>query len=139
MGTIKLNCVYPKSKDVVWAYLTQEDLLSKWCMATSSFYLQQGKIFRFEPSLSTYWKDTFINTIIDYEVCKSFSYRFECEKKKIDTVVSWQLEEIGDKTKLYLEHSGFKFKNFFTRLYIKRGWKEMLYDNLYNILLYTGK
>jgi uncharacterized protein YndB with AHSA1/START domain len=139
MGTIKISYVYQKSKDVVWAHLTHEDLLNKWCVPTSGFSLQIGKIFRFESNPSTYWKGIFINTILDYKVCKSLSYRFECEKKKLDTTVTFQLEEANGKTKLLLEHSGFKFKDFFTKLHIKHGWEEMIYDNLDRKLKYKNE
>ena len=138
MGTIKLNYVYPKSKDVIWAYLTHEDLLNKWCVPTSGFSLQIGKIFRFESNPSTYWNGVFINTILDYNVCNSLSYRFECENKKLDTKVTFLLEETNGKTKLILEHSGFRFRDFFTKIHIKNGWEEMLYNNLYRKLNYSN-
>jgi uncharacterized protein YndB with AHSA1/START domain len=88
MATIKVSTVYPVSKNKVWEYLTNDELLTSWCMPSYNFSLEKGKEFRFEVTPSKFFDGIFINTIIDYDKCSFLSYQCENKKSGLKTIVT---------------------------------------------------
>ncbi|MCL2573851.1 MAG: SRPBCC domain-containing protein [Defluviitaleaceae bacterium] len=131
MSAIKLEKVYPTTKDAVWAYLVKDELLSSWCMPTKGFALEPGEDFVFEMSASAFWDGVFYNTVTDFDEHKFLSYKCTAKKPRLETMVKWTLTEQEGKTKLTLEHSGFKGKDWLTKIMLKSGWKKMMDEHLY--------
>jgi uncharacterized protein YndB with AHSA1/START domain len=126
MSAIKLEDAYPVSKEKVWAQLTDDALLSAWCMPTKGFYLEKGKEFIFESKPSVFWDGKFYNTVKDFAKNEFLSYTCVNKRSKLESVVCWTLTEEGGGTRLALEHSGFKASHWLTRLMLTAGWKKML-------------
>jgi hypothetical protein len=101
MATIKLSCNYPVSKEKIWEYLTNDELLTSWCLPSKNFSLEKGREFKFQSTPSIFWDGIFINTI-----------------------VTWRIVENNSSTELLLEHSGFRpVKDLFTKIALTGGWK----------------
>jgi uncharacterized protein YndB with AHSA1/START domain len=130
MSVIKLEKTYPVPKEKLWEYLTQDALLSSWCMPTKNFALENGKEFMFEMPPSIFWDGKFHNKVKDFKACAFLSYECLSERPRLNTVVSWTLTEENGKTKLVLEHSGFTGSNWLTKIMLAGGWKKMMNKDL---------
>ena len=136
MATIKLSHDYPVSKEKIWEYLTNDDLLTSWCLPSKIFLLEKGKEFIFQSDPSIFWDGLFKNTILDFSMNTFLSYKCVNENSKLDTVVTWKIIEENNSVKLSLEHSGFRpIKDFFTKVALTGGWKNMMQQKLYNKLI----
>ncbi|MDR3287330.1 MAG: SRPBCC domain-containing protein [Prevotellaceae bacterium] len=134
MSTIRLEKIYPVSKEIVWEYLTNNEHLSSWCMPAKNFILEKEKEFMFENTPSIFWDGKFFNKIMDFNVNKFLSYECYNQRSKLNSIVSWTLTEENGGTKLALEHSGFKVSHWLTKMILTGGWKKMMNTDLYNKL-----
>ena len=139
MAEITLSQFYPVSKEKLWDYLTNDELIGLWLMPTENFLLERGRQFTFKSRPSKYWNGCFINTVMDFEVNSFLSYKCVCEALKLDTVITWKLIDKKEGTKLSLIHSGFRFfGDFFTRISLTGSWEKMMYTDLHNHLAHAS-
>jgi len=134
MSVIRLEKTYPAPKEVVWEYLVTDELLSSWCMPSKGFSLVKGQKFDFNIPPNIFFSGTFHNTVLEFSDGAFLSYQCTTTKPKLDTVIKWTLTEQGDKTKLGLEHSGFKTSQWLTKIMLKSGWEKMMYSHLHEKL-----
>jgi len=134
MSAINLEKTYPSSKEEVWKYLVNDELLSTWCMPAKGFSLDKGKEFLFEMAPSVFWDGKFYNKVMDFEENNFISYECISKRPRLSTVVKWTLSEENGKTMLSLEHSGFRGFDWLTKTMLAAGWKKMMNENLYNKL-----
>ena len=134
MSVIKLEKTYPVPKETLWEHLINNELLSSWCMPTKGFVLGKGQDFVFEIPSNIFFDGTFYNRVMDYSENSFLTYHCKAKKPKLDTVVRWTLTESGGKTKLALEHSGFKGSQWLTKIMLTGGWKKMMNAHLYDKL-----
>ena len=134
MSEIRLEKSYPVSKEVVWEHLIKDELLSAWCMPTKGFALEKGQEFDFNIPSNIFFSGTFHNTVTDFSKGAFLSYKCTAMKPKLDTAVKWTLTEQGGKTKLTLEHSGFRWSQGLTKMMLASGWKKMMNEHLYSKL-----
>ena len=130
MGTIQIEKAYATTKEVIWDFLTQDTLLSSWCMPTKGFELGKDTKFVFEIKPNIFFGGTFHNTLIDFEHGVFLSYQCASTKPKLDTIVKWMLVEKDGETILSLEHSGFKASQWLTKIMLTSGWKKMMHEHL---------
>ena len=131
---IKLSKTYPVSKEALWAYLIEDELLSSWCMPSKGFALQRGREFTFEMRPSLFWDGKFHNTVTGFKPYGFLTYDCIMKRPSIRTTVKWTLTQEDGKTTLELEHDGFKGK-WITKIMLTSGWKKMLNRHLYNKLV----
>jgi len=124
MSKIKLEKFYPTSKETVWKYLVNDELLSSWCMPCNNFKLERGQKFVFEIPSNIFFDGTFYNKVMDYSRNTFLSYQCIAKKPKLDTIVSWTLTEKDGGTKLTLEHSGFRGLQWLTKIMLAAGWEK---------------
>jgi uncharacterized protein YndB with AHSA1/START domain len=103
-------------------------------MPSNGFALSRGQSFVFTISSNIFFDGTFSNKIMDYSENEFLSYQCASKKPKLDTVVRWTLTESGGKTKLTLEHSGFRTSQWLTKAMLTSGWKKMMNSHLYHKL-----
>jgi len=135
MSVIKLKKTYPVSKEKLWAYLIEDELLSSWCMPSKGFELRRDCEFKFEMPSSIFWDGKFHNTVTGFRPYGFLTYECVMRRPAIRTTVKWTLTEENGETTLELEHSGFKSKDWLTRIMLFRGWKKMLNRHLYSKLV----
>ena len=134
MSVIRLEKTYPVPKESVWSFLVNNELLSSWCMPTKGFALAKGQTFSFEMKPSIFWDGKFHNKVMDYEEFSFLTYECISNRPSMTTVVKWMLTEENGKTKLSLEHSGFKGKDLLTKIMLTGGWRTMINTHLYEKL-----
>ena len=134
MPTIKIEKIYLAPKEALWEYLIKDELLSSWCMPSKGFVLQKGQTFEFNIAKNIFFSGTFNNTVTDYSEYKFLSYQCLATKPNLNTTVKWTLSEENGKTKLSLEHSGFKTYQWLTKMMLTTGWKKMMEYHLYEKL-----
>ena len=135
MSTIRLEKKYPVPKEILWRYLTEDALLSAWCMPTKYFALEKGKEFIFKSASSIFWDGRFYNTILGFSENTYLTYKCTSRRPKLNTVVKWMLAEANGETTLVLEHSDFRISNWLTKIMLAVGWKKMMDTHLYQKLL----
>jgi len=135
MSTIKLEKKYPVSKEKVWAYLINDELLSSWCMPCNGFALEKGQEFVFEIGANAFFDGTFYNKVIDFDEQNFLTYQCVSKKPALDTLVNWTLTEQDGETTLMLTHSGFKGSDLMTKPVLKAGWTKMMDEHLYEKLV----
>ncbi|MBD8490683.1 SRPBCC domain-containing protein [Echinicola sp. CAU 1574] len=126
--TIRHSFFYPHPHEVVWTYLTESKLLAKWLME-NNFKAEVGHHFYFKTKPK--FKLNF-DGHIDCEVLKVVKYRLlsyswkgggNTENPKLDSVVTWTLQNKNHGTVLTLEHRGFEgLKNYPAYFIMNMGW-----------------
>lgn len=141
MEPIIISFTFDTPIDTVWKALSEEDQLKKWYFPVENYQFEIGKEFTFYESAETktyLHKARFLN-IIDH---KLIEYTWEHPShSKGTSIVRWELQEDGDKTKVTLTHTG--TESFidagpaFTKANYEMGWNAivgtMLRNHLYNI------
>lgn len=111
--TIRHQFYFEQPPEVVWAYLTQPELMALWLMK-SNFKLEMGYEFQFRtgpmPQLNI--DGIFHCKVLEIIPCKKLVYSWQCGpgdgKIELDSLVVWQLNSRDNGTELLLEHSGFR-------------------------------
>ena len=134
MSVIRLEKIYPVPKEAVWEYLIKDELLSLWCMPSNGFALEKGQKFDFNIPSNIFFSGIFHNKVMDFQSETFLSYQCTSTKPKLDTIVKWTLTEKNGKTKLTLEHSGFKGTQWLTKIMLASGWRKMMNSHLYDKL-----
>jgi len=134
MSAIKLEKTYPIPKEIVWEHLIKDELLSAWCMPCAGFALSKGQAFDFNIPPNIFFSGIFHNKVVDFSEYKFVSYQCTSTKPQLDTLVKWTLADESGKTKLTLEHSGFKGSQWLTKIILASGWKKMMYSHLHDKL-----
>lgn len=123
---IKLTIVYEHPVNEVWEALTNRVAVSEWLMPCNIEPVV-GHRFQFKTKSAPGF-----NGIVDCEVLESVKdrklvYSWSGGSLK-NTIVSFELRSLGDKTELTFEHCG--FEGFFNRLVVSRilahGWRRKI-------------
>lgn len=130
MATINIQKSYPVSKKELWKWLTQDELLSQWCMTSKGFELRDGNNFVFETKANPFWGGVFKNHLTDFVMYESLSYDCLANKPMLTTQVTWTLSDQGGETLLSLEHSGFAWHQLLYKNMIEKGWHKMMHQHL---------
>lgn len=103
-GTICKEVIINTPLSKVWKALTEQKQIEKWFMAPDNFIPEVGTIFHMTGT-----KDgkSFPHTCTILEVIpeKKLSYTWNMTAIDGETIVTWELEELGKTTKLTLTHS----------------------------------
>ena len=124
---IKYEWIYDQSPGLVWEYLTQPELLALWLMP-NDFRLQLGHEFKLhtKPMPELGLDGIFHCEILTIEPLKKLVYSWKAgpgnREFTMDTICEWTLEPMGQGTKLFLRHSGFKESNIDIFKGMTAGW-----------------
>jgi uncharacterized protein YndB with AHSA1/START domain len=127
---VRIERTYDHSPEQVWRALTDPAALAEWLMA-NDFQPKLGHRFKFRDKPRGGWDGIVYCEVIELEENRRIAYRW-CgnafgKESFLDTVVTWTLEPMGEKTRLVLEHTGFRgFKATMLSFMLGAGWKKML-------------
>lgn len=99
---IKKEIILSSPIKTVWNAISQQEEISTWFLK-ADFKAQKGYSYTFTSSNENC---TQITGIVQEATPYTLSYTWIVENTTIETLVSWQLEDLGKQTKLVLEHSG---------------------------------
>lgn len=124
--TITKEVTLNSNIQTVWNAITRQEEISTWFLK-ADFKAEKGYHYTFNSSGENC---TEITGIVQKADPYTLIYTWIVEKTKAETIVSWQLEAIGEQTKLSLTHSG--ISNYSDEHAIKmfedfsNGWKNCM-------------
>jgi uncharacterized protein YndB with AHSA1/START domain len=126
---IKQTWSLSQPPEIVWEYLTKEELIAQWLMK-NDFKPVVGHQFMFhtKPLAKRDFDGRIYCEVLEVVPFKKLSYSWKGGPHKgkitLDSVVTWTLLPKNGGTELLLEHSGFKgMKNFVAYFFMNAGWK----------------
>lgn len=114
------------SIDKVWQAITDSEEISKWFLK-AEFKAEVGSDYTFTSPGENCTK---ITGVIKEAAPYTLVYTWIVEDTNVETTVKWVLEDLGETTKLYLEHSG--ISNFLAETAVQMfesfngGWKNCI-------------
>ncbi len=102
--TITKEKVFHHSIDQVWNAITKAEEISAWFIQ-ADFKAEKGYRYVFTSEPNEKGCTTISGTIKEANPYL-LVYTWIVADTKVETTVTWRLEDLGDSTKLYLEHSG---------------------------------
>ncbi|MEQ9618770.1 MAG: SRPBCC domain-containing protein [Deltaproteobacteria bacterium] len=105
MNPIRKEIIVNASIEKVWDFITDSEKLAKWLMP-NDFELKPNKKFTFTCEGHDCGVDTIrceIREIIPYE---KLVYTWNTDQFEIETLVTIEIQKLGEKTKVTLIHSG---------------------------------
>src|SRR5690348_1601345 len=133
---IKQTWSLPHSKETVWEFLTNSDLLAQWLM-TNDFKPIVGHQFMFHtaPKIKFGFDGKIYCEVLELIPNQKLSYTWKGGpgngKIKLDSIVTWTLTETASGTDLHLEHTGFKgIQNYLPYLTMNMGWSGRIKNRL---------
>lgn len=128
---------YHSSIDKVWSALTDNEKLKKWYFQLEDFQPKVGFTFRFSGTDKgvTFWHRCVITEVIPpSKLVHTWTY----EEYPGESLVTWELFDEGDKTRLRLTHTGLetfpKDNPSFAKESFAKGWTYITGTGLKNFL-----
>ena len=120
----------------VWAAITDKSKMKEWYFDIPSFEAKVGAEFRFEggPPEKTY---VHICKVTEVIVNKKLQHSWRYEGYEGDSLVTWELTDMGSKTKVKLTHTGldtFPALADFARANFEAGWNDIVNNLLPNFV-----
>ena len=137
MGIISIEAFFEVSKEKVWEAITNSEAMKVWYFDISNFNLNIGTKFSFyEGGKKEYLHE---GEVLKVEDNKLFQHTWlHPEQSKGSSIVTWNIEEVGGKTKVILTHEGVEsFADAgpnFTIANYEMGWNALVKTNLKNYL-----
>lgn len=102
--TITKEKVFNHSIDQIWNAITKAEEISIWFIKTD-FKAEKGFNYTFTSEPNEKGCTTISGTVKEANPY-ILVYTWIVADTKVETTVTWKLEDLGNSTKLYLEHSG---------------------------------
>ena len=102
----KVTINAPVSK--VWKALTDPAEIEKWMLMQTTFLPQKGKNFTFKSEPTENWDGVFKCSVKEVIENKKLVYSWNTNFINAETIVSFELKEIGKQTEVTLIHSGWE-------------------------------
>jgi uncharacterized protein YndB with AHSA1/START domain len=121
----------------VWSAITDNEKMKEWYFKLEDFKPEVGFTFRFSGTDKgvTFWHICEITEVIPL---KKLAHTWRYEEYPGDTLVTWELFDEGDKTRLKLTHSGLETLPAdvpsFARENFGKGWTHITGTGLPNFL-----
>ncbi len=141
---IRHTWVLTHSRELVWKYLADSELLAKWLMPND---LQPivGHQFKFstQPIPPAQFDGNIFCEILEVQEFEKLSFSWKGGPGdgtiSLDTVVTFTLSTVGSDTLLELVHSGFvEGKNDMAHMFMGMGWGGPIYNRLAEALQNAG-
>jgi uncharacterized protein YndB with AHSA1/START domain len=126
-GTRSITVEYELSRPpaIVWRALTEPEIVARWLMETD-LRAVVGHRFTFRAQPMPGWDGLVECEVLNVELYHrlSYSWRGGSPERRIDTVVTWTLDETPSHgTRLKLEHSGFTTADSLAFDGLGKGWR----------------
>jgi uncharacterized protein YndB with AHSA1/START domain len=102
----KITINAPASK--VWKALTDPAEVEKWMLMQTTFLPQKGKDFTFKAESNENWDGIFKCSVKEIIENKKLVYSWDTGFINAETIVSFELKEVGKQTEVTLTHSGWE-------------------------------
>lgn len=137
MAIITVEAVFDTEKQKVWEAITNPEVMKIWYFNISNFNLSIGNEFSFyETDGTTYLHQC---KVLNFEENKLLQHTWtHPEQSKGSSVLTWKIEELGEKVKVILTHEGVEtFADAgpnFTLANYEMGWNALVKTSLRNYL-----
>lgn len=121
--TVRLH--HPRA--TVWAALTDRDALAAWLMP-NDFEARVGHRFTFRTDPAPGFDGVVHCEVRDLVAPDRLAFTWVAGK--VDTLVTFRLQEAGSGTDLHLRHEGFGVTQMPVRMILGSGWKRILGERL---------
>ncbi len=119
------------SLDAVWKAISQKEDMDKWYFDIPDFKLEQGSVFHFEGGEA---QDRFMHNceILEIIPIKKLMYSWSYEGHTGHSIVTFELNSLGDKTRITLYHQGLEtfVHPKLSRDKFEEGWKYIMHESL---------
>ena len=92
----------------VWKALTNPTEVEKWMLMQTTFLPQKDKSFTFKAEPTENWDGIFKCKVKEVVENKKLVYSWDTNFINAETIVSFELKEVGKKTEVTLIHSGWE-------------------------------
>ncbi|MGV9819500.1 SRPBCC family protein [Nocardia xishanensis] len=138
-AAVELGNFFPQTAEVVWAALTQPDLLERWLLRPTGFAASVGTHFRFAvPDLSTNAITCEVLVARPHERL-TYSWTYRRAEPPTKWIVDWTLRPQGRGTRLLLTQTGFDIEDRrqkMARNAAERSWKRRILPRLGEVMHY---
>ena len=127
MAAIRKSIVVDTSVAKVWDAITDRAKLSSWYMETDDFEPTVGSRFQFRDEPQGKWDGKIQGEVTEVREQEVLAYTFTGNQMSYVTTVRWTLENLGEKTRVTIDHTGFEgFSGLLMKLIIQFGWRKFL-------------
>jgi uncharacterized protein YndB with AHSA1/START domain len=117
----------------VWKAITDKSQMKQWYFDIAAFEPKKGFEFQFEAGAKDQRKFTHLCKILDVVENKKLEHTWSYKGEEGMSVVTWELTDMGGKTKVKLTHTGletFPQNEDFKRSNFEGGWNSIVTKNL---------
>jgi uncharacterized protein YndB with AHSA1/START domain len=107
---IRIERTYNKPISKVWSAISSGEELSKWFME-SDFQPEVGYNYTFIQHFDDGGKLTTRGQVLEVEPMNLLTYTWLVDGTKVDGIVKWTLNELGDSTQVVIEHESLEYEN----------------------------
>ena len=133
-NTVIIERVFDAERSLIWQALTEKDLMKLWYFDLNEFKLEKGFVFRFTGCSAAGTNYTHTCEITEIIPQKKLSYTWRYDGYEGISLVTFELFDEAEKTKLILTHSGLDtFPSDIPDLAIHKfeeGWIEIINNSL---------
>lgn len=126
---VVIERVLDRPVEKVWKAITDREQMKKWYFDLDGFRPEKGFHFKFSGQGHTGEQYMHLCTITEIIPQKKLQYSWEYEGHPGHSLVTFELSEMGDKTKLNLTHEGLETfpqdNTDFARKSFREGWSEL--------------
>lgn len=128
---IVVDEVFPHSPEAIWRALTTGSLMARWLMEPQGFEPVEGNRFSYQTTPAGKWNGTISCEVRSVIPNRHLSYSWVGGDEsnlgygsRLETIVTFELEEVKDGTRLRLTHAGFQMPRNETAYHkMSTGWQ----------------
>jgi len=107
MTSVRKEISARASRETVWRHFVDPDLLAAW-LARNNFSQQVGAPFEFRTRSTKDWDGVIHCRLVELEPAGTIAFTWDAEGNEGDTLVTIELSETGEGTRISLIHSNIK-------------------------------
>jgi uncharacterized protein YndB with AHSA1/START domain len=126
--------IFPHAPETIWKTLTTGEQIARWLMAPTGFEPVKGKRFTYQTKPAGPWDGVIHCQVLEAVPNERLVYSWKGGHEanvgygaRLDTVVTWTLSRVGNRTRLRLVHAGFVTpRNDSALKTMGEGWKKVV-------------
>ncbi len=131
---IVVDEVFPHAPETVWKALTTGELIARWLMPAEGFEPVEGNRFTYKTTPAGAWDGTIHCEVLEVAPNERLVYSWKGGHEanvgygsKLETVVTWTLSRLENRTRVRVVHSGFVLpKNETAYRNMSDGWTKVV-------------
>lgn len=131
---IVVDEVFPHAPETIWKALTSGELIARWLMPPTGFEPVEGTHFTYQTTPAGEWDGVIRCQVLQVIPKQRLAYAWKGGHEgnvgygsRLDTVVTWVLNQVETGTRVRLVHSGFVLpKNDTAYRNMSDGWKKVV-------------